>query len=65
MKWSGQRELMREIFAASNGDEVRIVREYSAAERDGKVLRKENKSDKSPEEYARALLADGLKKRWL
>lgn len=64
-KWSGQRETMRLIFSRWKNDTERVIREYAAAERAGKVQRKANKSGRSPEEYARALLADGLKKGWL
>jgi hypothetical protein len=64
-QWSGQRETMRKIYLRWKGDSERVVREYAAAERAGQVQRKRNKSGYSPEEYARALLADGHKKGWL
>lgn len=64
-KSPSQRETMREIYARFKRDSERMIREYATAERQGKVRRKENKSGRSPEEYARALLADGLKKGWL
>jgi len=38
---------------------------YGDAERRGKVSRASNKYDISSEAYARALLADGLRKGWL
>jgi hypothetical protein len=64
-KWSGQRAIMRELYARWKNDSNRMVREYANAEREGCVQRKANKSGLSPEEYARALLADGEKKGWL
>lgn len=64
-KWSGQRATMRKIYARWKHDPARIIREYSNAEREGRVQRKANKSGLSPEEYARALLADGENKGWL
>lgn len=59
-----QRDVMRDIFARFS-DHERIIREYAAAERRGQVARRRNKSGVSPEEYARLLLLDGLKKGWL
>ncbi len=64
-KWSGQRAIMREIYAQYRNNEPRIISEYAAAERAGRVHRKGQKSGHSPEDYAKALLADGLRKRWL
>jgi len=65
LRWSGQRALMREIFSKARRQEVEAIREYAAAERAGKVQRKGNKSGLSAEEYAKALIRDGLKKGWL
>jgi hypothetical protein len=62
---SGQRAVMREIYARWKQDPTRLVREYANAEREGRVQRKGNMSGLSPEEYARALLADGERKGWL
>lgn len=64
-RWSGQREIMREIYARVGGNESRAIAEYAAAERAGIVQRKNNRSGLTPEAYARALLADGYKKGWL
>ena len=64
-KWSGQRAVMREIYARFRSNEARIIVEYAAAERAGRVQRKGLKSGHTPEEYANALLSDGLKKGWL
>jgi hypothetical protein len=60
-----QRDMMRRIYARYAPDEARIVREYAAAEQRGEVQRLRNESGLSPEEYAKALLADGQKKGWL
>lgn len=64
-KWPSQRDTMREIYARWRHDPERVIREYAMAERRGAVRRKANKSGLSPEEYARALFADGMKKGWL
>jgi hypothetical protein len=60
-----QRDVMRAIWARCAPDEERTIREYAAAERQGEAPRKQNVSGHTPEQYARALLADGLKKGWL
>lgn len=65
LRWSGQRAAMREIFTRVAGDEDRAVQEYVAAEREGRVRRKGNKSGLTAEQYARALIADGYRKGWL
>lgn len=65
MRNNKQREVMREIYRRCQGNGDRAIREYSSAERRGEVTRKSNKYGLSAERYARALLADGLKKGWL
>jgi hypothetical protein len=62
--WRGgtQRDVMRAIWARCAPDEERAIREYGAAEMRGDVRRKNNTSNHRPEQYARALLFDGLKK---
>ena len=60
-----QRDTMRSIWAACAPDEDRAICIYAAAEARGDVSRKQNKSGHTAEQYARALLADGLKKGWL
>jgi hypothetical protein len=65
VKAPSQRDIMRALYARYAGDHDRLVREYAEAERSGEVRRKSNKSGHDPEGYARALLADGLKKGWL
>lgn len=65
LKVLSQRATMREIYARVRRDADAAVAEYAAAERAGTVLRKGTKSGLNPEEYAKALLADGLNKGWL
>ena|SRR5687768_8331605 len=60
-----QRDLLRALFVRHGDKEETLVREYAAAERRGEVRRASNQYDRSPEEYARALLADARKKGWV
>lgn len=60
-----QRDVMRRLFVRFAPDTRRVISEYAAAERRGEVLRYRNTRNQSPEEYARRLLADGVKKGWL
>lgn len=60
-----QRDVMRTIWARCAPDEERAIREYATAEHRGEVSRKQNASGRTSEQYARALLADGLAKGWL
>lgn len=60
-----QRDVMRAIWARCAPDEERTIREYATAEHRGDVPRKQNTSGLTSEQYARALLADGLAKGWL
>lgn len=60
-----QRDVMRAIWASCAPDEERAIREYAAAERRAEAPRKRNESGHTPEQYARALLADGLNRGWL
>jgi hypothetical protein len=60
-----QRAVMRDLFLEYGGDTERIISAYANAERNGQALRSRNSSDLRPEQYARALLSDGLKKGWL
>jgi hypothetical protein len=62
---SSQRQTMKDIYARCRGNEKRIVREYADAERNGEVQRVGRKSGYTPEQYALALLSDGLRKGWL
>jgi hypothetical protein len=56
---------MRAIWLRCAPDEERAIREYAAAERRGEVSRKQNTSALTAEQYASALLADGVNKGWL
>lgn len=60
-----QRAVMRELFSKYAGDTDRVISAYASAERSGETSRSSNTSGLKPEEYARALLNDGLKKGWL
>ena len=60
----GQREYMRKLVHELGHNEERVVAAYAKAERDGIVKRKSNTGDLGPEEYARALFHDGVKKEW-
>lgn len=64
-KRPSQRDVMRAIWSRCAPDEERAIREYAAAERRGEVSRKQNTSALTAEQYASALLADGLNKGWL
>ena len=61
----GQRDVMRRIWARCQPDEEKAVREYAAAEKAGEVERTSNSHAWTAEQYARALLRDGLRKGWL
>ncbi|MGA3056820.1 MAG: hypothetical protein ABSE70_02105 [Candidatus Limnocylindrales bacterium] len=60
-----QREIMQRLFVEHGRDIERTIAAYAAAERSGEATRSRNASDQNPEQYARALLNDGLRKRWL
>jgi hypothetical protein len=60
-----QRDLMRALFQRYAGDPELIISAYAAAERKGEAPRASNNSGLRPEEYARALLNDGLRKGWV
>ena len=60
-----QRAVMRRIHGIYCPDHERVVRQYATAEEGGGVGRASNTYDLTSEEYARRLLADGLKKGWL
>ena len=62
---ASQREVMRELFRRYGADEERIVREYAKAEKRGEVQRKSNAFDITPEQYARALWRDAVRKGWI
>jgi len=62
---TSQRDKMRELFQECRGDEERTVLAYAAAERAGEVSRRSNDYALNAEEYARRLLADGVRKGWV
>jgi hypothetical protein len=65
MKKLSQRDLMRDLVKKYGDDTVRIMREYAIAEIKGIVERKSNLLNLSAEDYAYALLKDGMKKGWI
>jgi hypothetical protein len=60
-----QRDVMRALFQRHAGDSELVISAYAAAERKGEAPRASNNSGLKPEEYARALLNDGLRKGWV
>lgn len=60
-----QRDVMRGLVKRFGVDEERVVREYAEAERRGEVERKSNSHGYTPEQYARALWKDAVKKGWI
>ncbi len=63
----GQREKMRSLIDRFGYEEEKVCKEYAEAERKGKVSRKKDKNNTSPEAYARALYRDAHRKdgrRW-
>lgn len=60
-----QRAIMSDLFVQHRGDTERIVSGYADAERNLEANRSSNTSKLAAEEYARALLNDGLRKGWL
>jgi hypothetical protein len=60
-----QRDLMIDVYARVGRNPDKAIAEYAAAERRGDIVRKSNAYGISAEDYARALLNDGLRKGWL
>ena len=60
-----QRDYMRTLFQDFGDDEEKLVKGYVEAEEKGIVKRKPNRSGLESEQYARALLKDGRRKKWL
>lgn len=56
---------MRELVKRYGVIEERVVREYAEAEKRGEVLRRSNAFDITPEQYARSLWRDGIRKGWI
>ena len=62
---SSQRSIMQRLFSEHARDIERTIAAYADAERSGDTRRARNDSKLSAEQYARALLNDGLRKGWL
>jgi hypothetical protein len=60
-----QTDKMRELFRLHPKNFNIIVSKYADAEARGEVKRKSNKRQMDAHEYAKRLLADGLKNGWL
>ena len=60
----GQRDMMRDLIAKHGNNESQVCMAYAAAERRGEVNRNSDKYGLTPEDYARRLWRDGLKKGW-
>lgn len=60
-----QRDYMRTLFQMHGNNENLLVSGYAAAERRGIVHRKSNQFKLTPEQYARALYRDGIRKSWI
>ena len=56
---------MRDLNRRFDGDHHKVVAAYAAAERRGEVTRASNVRPMEPEQYARRLYADGVKKGWI
>jgi hypothetical protein len=65
MKRVFQRDVMRQLYQEFKGNKEQTVRAYAAAELQGVVRRASNRYKSSPEVYAKALLADGIRRGWL
>ena len=64
-KCESQHAVMERLWERFMPDTEKTIATYADAERRGEVTRSSNKSNKTPEAYARALLYDGLHKGWL
>jgi len=60
-----QRDKMRELFRLHPNNFDTIIRKYADAEKRREVQRRSNVRQMDAHEYAKRLLADGLKKGWL
>lgn len=60
-----QRAVMQRLFMQHAGDFKSVIAAYADTERNGGVARNSNHSKLGPEEYAKALFNDGLRKGWL
>jgi hypothetical protein len=60
-----QRDVMRDLFILHRGNRELTISAYAAAERNGESPRESNTHSLTPEQYAKALLRDGLRRGWL
>jgi hypothetical protein len=60
-----QRDKMLSLISQLGSHEDAVCERYAQAEQDGEVERKRNENDLSPEQYARALWQDGIRKGWI
>ena len=60
-----QRQKMRQLFRHHNGNEEACIRDYAAAELRKEVPRRSNRHQMDPDEYARRLFYDGMKRGWI
>jgi hypothetical protein len=60
-----QRDVMRDLFILHRGDRELTISAYAAAERNGESPRESNTYSRTSEQYAKALLRDGLRRGWL
>lgn len=56
---------MRTLYSQLRSSDSNIVAAYAKAEQKGTVARRSNARHLSPEQYAQALLLDGLRKGWI
>jgi len=59
-----QRDMIRYLVSTCGRNRDAVCQEYARAERRGKVERRGNRLDLSPQAYAYALWNDGLRKGW-
>ena len=60
-----QKDLMCSLYEDHGGDEERVCKAFAEAENKGRFFRKTGDLRLSPEEYARAMFADGIARGWL
>ena len=60
-----QRDKINELVARYGNNDESIVVTYAEAERKGEVERKNNSHNWDSVTYAKALLRDGKRKRWI
>ena len=63
---SFQRDLMQSFYETHEADEEQVCKAFAEAELEGRFFRKMMSDySLSPDEYARALFADGIARGWL